>query len=148
MDIVSFETAKRLKEAGFPQPTPAPGQFWHEGNEGGFFVIGRVYDDKMTGCYVESERTPQHLVFERATMNGKEIFATTATDILRQMPGVYLCANDANVWRAEWAGVSCYDNTPPIAVGENPEEVAAAAWLSLNAKTFEMKITGKLNDIE
>ena len=29
MNTVSFETAKRLKEAGFPQPDPEFGQFWY-----------------------------------------------------------------------------------------------------------------------
>lgn len=119
MDIVSFETAKKLKEAGFPQPTPAPGQFWHEGNEGGLFVIGRVYGDKMTGCYIESERTPQHLVFERATMNGKEIFAPTATDILRLLP-------DQDFY---FDGKQFVFSGDMEQGGENPAEVAAKKGL-------------------
>lgn len=29
-NIVSFETAKRLRSAGFPQPKPEAGQFWFD----------------------------------------------------------------------------------------------------------------------
>ena len=135
MDIVSFETAKKLKDAWFPQPTPAPGQFWHEGNECGFFVIGRVYGDKMAGCYIENERSPLHLVFERATMNGKEIFAPTATDIL---PKGFMIYRRESTWHVFPPNDDQFNDWEH----ESAAEAAALAWLSLNAKTFEMKITG------
>lgn len=121
MDIVSFETAKKIKEAGFPQPHPGDFQFWYvEDNKNKWEVTVIV---KCGGI-------------QEAILNvyGSRIFAPTATDILRLLPGVYLCVNDKSIWRAEWAGVSCYDNDPPLAKGEAPAEVAAVAWLSLNAK--------------
>lgn len=38
MNIVSFETAVKLKEAGFPQPEPEVGQMWYD-NGGNAYVI-------------------------------------------------------------------------------------------------------------
>lgn len=37
-NVVSFETAKALKAAGFPQPEPEVGQFWYN-DEGNFFIV-------------------------------------------------------------------------------------------------------------
>lgn len=55
-DVVSFETALRLKEAGFPQPEPHYRQVW--------------YDERG-----------EDLLFEVSA----EYFAPTATNILRQI---------------------------------------------------------------
>lgn len=40
---VSYETAVRLKEAGFPQPEPQYGQCWYNDN-GGQIIIGHTTD--------------------------------------------------------------------------------------------------------
>ncbi len=129
LDIVSFETAKQLKEAGFPQPSARFGQFWYDETSEALNCIG--FEDFS-------------IWFEDLVLEGY-IFAPTATDILRLLPGVYLCVNDKSIWRAEWAGVSCYDNDPPLAKGEAPAEVAAAAWLLLKVRHIDLKITGNLN---
>lgn len=39
-DIISFETAKALKEAGFPQPEFETGQFWYN-DLGALTFVGR-----------------------------------------------------------------------------------------------------------
>lgn len=39
MKNVSFETAKALRDAGFPQPEPAEGQFWYDAGAG-VWVVG------------------------------------------------------------------------------------------------------------
>lgn len=69
LDIVSFETAKKLKEAGFPQPE--------------YVALGFGYTDDGTRFYIEECRFPM------GGVNGM-YFAPTATDILRQIPGADL----------------------------------------------------------
>lgn len=131
LDIVSFETAKKLKEAGFPQP---------EISDCFLYATLRGYS---VLCLKAFRKTV--IVGGGNGVLKDFLFAPTATDILRQMPGVYLCVNEKSLWRAEWAGVSCYDNTQPIAIGENPAEVAAAAWLLLKVRPIDLEITGNLN---
>lgn len=54
MDIVSFETAKKLKEAGFPQPSPEFGQMWYALH--GFDDLGRIDSfDLIVVCSVDGD---------------------------------------------------------------------------------------------
>lgn len=72
MNILSFETAVRLKEAGFPQPKMA---YWNC-----FFY------DKSGVLW-----RPGSLTFN------PDIFAQTATDILEQLPG-YVIGRGQTHW--------------------------------------------------
>ena len=69
LDLVSFETATTLKEAGFPQPQ--------------YIEFGFGYDE--TG----SRFTIQECRFPPLGVDGM-YFAPTATDILRELPGANL----------------------------------------------------------
>ncbi|MBK8225411.1 MAG: hypothetical protein IPK73_30725 [Candidatus Obscuribacter sp.] len=71
MSHVNFETAKRMKDAGFPQP-----EF---GRETAFFVETDFGDPIAYN--------PGDTVFGRFSgIANKAIFAPTATDILRELP--------------------------------------------------------------
>jgi len=129
MNYVTFETAKRLKAAGFPEPMPevAFGQLWYyydgrpylliteTGGSPYFFIgptanSGRFGDDQMRGMY----------------------FAPTATDVFQKISGPY--------WMEyhEWdKSFRIYGNAEAELVSshENPAEAAAHAWLSIHEKT-------------
>lgn len=79
MDIVSFETSKRLKAAGFPQPKKAPGQFWH--NEHGKLCVIREGQGMLTAVWlsVPMEASISIIAIEL-------FFVPTATDIMRHLP--------------------------------------------------------------
>lgn len=102
MQVVSFETAQRLKEFGFPQPemiSLAGVKFWPEG--------ASFYDDSLqiSGCIIWAER---------------HIFAPTATDVL---PEDWLLMRDVEGWICQYrADFGVY------VTHENPAEAAAAAW--------------------
>ena len=132
-NIVTFETAKRLKEVGFPPPEPGVGQFWHNPDFGLFLVGRRWYVDGTYRniFYIESGKA-----FEKGENDFSEcIFAPTATDILRD---IKLSFHDLRpLFGNKWAIHCHYDlegDSEEVALHENPAEAAAAAWLHLNEK--------------
>jgi hypothetical protein len=117
MDIVSFETAKRLKEAGFPQPQ--------------YIDFGFGYDD--TG----SRFTIQECQFPPLGVDGM-YFAPIATDIIfelnRSWPSTYTIGYSmtSGSWQCiESAVLQTYLNKSWC--DQSAAEASAAAWLSLNA---------------
>ena len=124
MDIVSFETAKRLKEAGFPQPEFSTGQMWY--NEfSAITVIGKKELD---------ENDSETIYFFCHSL------LTSRTDRMRLALGygIYFCASATDILRHLPQGLSLsYQNTRFIIKGhknDNPSEVAALAWLEINEK--------------
>lgn len=112
MQAVTFETAKRLAEAGFPQPSPDYGQTWytHDGSPGSVTSLSKWSD------------------------NG-EVFAPAATDILRELPGWNLCYDTVIGWHVWFDDVAEWDYCePPFFKHENPAEAAAQAWFYENKK--------------
>ena len=78
--MTSFETAQKLKVAGFPQPEPAEGQFWYNAFEDRFVVIS-MSDRRAFVGYCGHTKTAAILLDQFAF----SIFAPTATDILEQL---------------------------------------------------------------
>jgi hypothetical protein len=89
-DVVSFETAQRLKDAGFPQPEKTGRTLWYD-NSGYIIVIstgasgcqpGQILamspDDGISFLTVETEMTDW-------------TFAPSAMDILRHLFGWQIC---------------------------------------------------------
>jgi len=110
---VTFETAKRLKDAGFPQPETCFGQVWYLNHNERPVLIG------------SAEGT--------ITQGQERVFAPSATDILkvfsndgydspllywRPINGMWVCDFD----------VQTFDR-------ENPAEACGAYWLSIHEKT-------------
>ncbi len=137
-DIVSYETAVRLKVAGFPQPTPEAGQWWHNPDFGLFVVGAKWFADNR-----------EYKIFYPGT--GKSVlksearflecaFAPTATDILREMPNYFYIrkykhqTNDIQMFSIFCEEQTADDDLLQIAKGvsQNPGEAAAEAWLKLN----------------
>lgn len=107
MTHVTFETAKRLKEAGFPQPEQTvPGSAWFSGKT--LWIMG-----------ASDAILPPHRWFAAIPT-----FAPTATDILAQMLG----------WSLEYTenGWVCFESIlgghRDFTPNSNPAEACAEAW--------------------
>lgn len=108
-NIVSFETAKRLKEAGFPQPE--------------YIDAGFCYDHNGELTYIRECSFPPGGAYGLT-------FAPTATDILEHFEdctlyydirsGKFTCSTGSNSDGIAWFSVS----------HENPAEAAALAFLA------------------
>jgi len=131
-DIVTFETAVRLKEAGFPQPQPGAGQWWHN-PDFGLFVVGIKWfadNREYRIFYPGTGKT----VLKSEAMFLKCAFAPTATDILREL-------RDGSNIGIMGKRFLCYSpdfehgiDHPGTPINDNPAEAAAEAWLKLNVQ--------------
>ena len=76
MNHVTFETARKLKDAGFPQPEMERGQSWYSVNGHEILITG------TSGKYAHGVDESSHRY--TALLPGALTFAPTATDILAQ----------------------------------------------------------------
>ena len=77
---VDFETARQLREAGFPQPEPGFAQTWH-GPE--TILIGGQFDNRSLRVFTNEGQGE----FEPGFISSFYTYAPTALDIIAQMPG-------------------------------------------------------------
>jgi len=131
MNHVTFETAVRLKEAGFPQPEPEERQFWY--SQQGITHVCRYIWRSTRGLMETPPRfagigTHDPLL---GTMKWQEkYFAPTATDILPHLENILFF----------WGGQKwvCEQDLPfddSSFEHENPAEAAAQLYLKLYEKT-------------
>lgn len=108
MTHITSETARRMKEAGFPQPKKTEkGQYW--------FANGELI--LFAGCeQVEVRMFEQDMVF-----------APTATDILAHLPGWNLAFTTVPRWICYWEDID--GNITEFIGHDNPAEAAAEAFL-------------------
>ena len=125
-NVVTLETAKRLKQAGFPQPEPKVGQFWYDG----MFQRLSIASHRM-GKDQHLYLTPINAVdwshyFEAVVMlddkNDWPIFAPTATDIL--------CAFDDS----DLINLAILDTPCFVEIIVNVEKLALK-WIVFNTNT-------------
>ncbi len=133
-DIVTFETAVRLKEAGFPRPLPQAGMFGY--NDAGHLFV-RTHDG-----HTSNNRYGSVLLNggnDNITLSKNDfkfvVFAPTATDILRELSSdCVLGTKKLGGWICgSWRLISS-DHMKFFVAGmhdENPAEAAASAWLKL-----------------
>ena len=130
-NTVSPPTAQRLKAAGFPQPEPESGQVWYEGQKA--YVLGKIKQRQLHGVYLDGE------CFEACDINAMhdDIFAPTATDILRELGNDYVLWFDHSpkmvVFFCAKTGNSIREAGAPFP-NANPAEAAALAWLEIHEK--------------
>lgn len=120
-------TARRLRDAGFPQPEYKFGQYW------------RTEDGRHDAfCGSKSWATFEDWV---KTKKISIVFAPTATDILRELgDGYRLCCLDWRGWIVEKEKYTSFEDQAyeyvaesyPITNDENPAEACAKAWLERN----------------
>lgn len=116
-NTVTFETAIAMKEAGFPQPEPAPGQFWYDFN-GRLFIV--YYEGGEGNCFLSLENGDSFPCVEK----GGYVFAPTAIDILEQLPGDDIGYYPVN--SEGWVSFSDYGETTNE--DKNPHELAAKLY--------------------
>ena len=109
---VSFKTASRLKDAGFPQPDFQFGQLWMTNDERHFAFVGTA----------QMELFKQHYA-------GSIIFLPTATDILAQLGDNYNLTICSQFFRVEQMKADEYF-VINYWQSDNPAEAAALAWLA------------------
>jgi len=145
---VTVQTAAKLAAAGFPQPAPAPGQWWGD-SEGLVFVFGETipqpgkYWEDENGVmqpvgglspvvhYVDGGRPIIDDYFDARDFRGL-VYLPTVGDILRELGAwKYLHIRDS----AFLVSIECHLGTIShirhISMGYNEHEAAAAAWIEL-----------------
>ena len=128
MDIVTPETAKRLKAAGFPQPELKAGQFWTAVR----YPDGTARHDALLIIDHNNQLKP----FDGGNdpgyrTKGNAVFLPTATDILSwggmtMAKLTWINASDGMDFECLYDGDSFYD--------KNPAEACADAWLASHQK--------------
>lgn len=140
-NTVSFETASRLKAAGFPQPEPESGQVWHH-KDGSIFII--VFNGSEKVDYVPSHAMMTMPIvcreYKKYFLADQVFFAPTATDILPSE--CFICREISYktktgerwvVYDRDTLELLCKD----FPESDNPAESAAAAWLEIHEKYAE-----------
>jgi hypothetical protein len=127
--ILSYETAKRLKDAGFPQPKFDIGQIWY--CTGKATINTHFNTEGMLICsFLE---TGQRVIVAEIFYGGHFCFSPTATDILRELgfefQGYFTAIVNEFVCLQDGApGVKSWQH-------ENPAEACAMAWLFIHEKS-------------
>lgn len=104
---VDFETARQLREAGFPHPEETIGQVWTYGEFS--FVHLLDGDDFMH--------------------NFKEMYyAPTALEIIAQMPGRWLSRDRDGLWHVTWTVTQYYQDERIDACPHRAAAMAFIAW--------------------
>ena len=123
-NAVSFETASRLKAAGFPQPeTVQEGQFWYS-------CIVRKTRERELRYINQFDRTG---ILPTEFFACYPYFAPTATDILAQLGDNYNLTICSQFFRVEQMKADEYF-VINYWQSDNPAEAAALAWLEIHEK--------------
>lgn len=121
MDVVGFETAVKLKAAGFPEPAEVAPYTGFYGPNGRYNYFGFSIDDPIgTAKYVQSKEWT---------------FAPTALDILRELPEFWYLRTtryDGALWFSVFPPIG--GDGVAIGVDKNPAEACAMAWLKVHKK--------------
>lgn len=135
MDIVSFETAKKLKAAGFPEPEFACWQVWYNALGIGTFLGRKVLiGEKMHfSCYsLGSGRVMDMIVGH----GDGTTFAPTVDDILLELPAYDIGYYTALEGKPTF--VVFDDNMERVSGSHCPAEAAALAWISLHGNPADL----------
>lgn len=126
-NVVTPETARKLKEKGFPQPeNPTPGEVWYIDNAP-YVVRGNPQQFKPNSWIFSG-------LLERVQAGmdclPEAVFAPTATDILSDL------GNDYHIGMLDGVFVSGLHQfgQSDMQFNDNPSEAAALVWLEKHAK--------------
>lgn len=89
-NVVSFETARALKDAGFPQPEPEAGQVWYDIYEYKYMILDDPIGPhgNITSVWVFPDDS-QFAVTTSIFLKDHCVFAPTVTDILSELGDNY-----------------------------------------------------------
>lgn len=116
MSHVTFETAKRLEAAGFPQPEKLRGGFWY--NPDGVDTVF-TFD-----------------IRHGAAPTMWRYFSPPATDILKELGRDYNLSFMEGFWYCQYSSGDFppFAKEPSVWKHESPAECAAMAWLQIHEK--------------
>lgn len=120
MNFVSYETAVRLKEAGFPQPEPRFFQAWYNPAGDSVHKIPFIIEPAF-----------------RRMIDEYSIFAPTAEDILRELPDFAMYYGEYfDSWESGFFVFDTLRRRPDQypTHHENPAEACALAWIEFHKK--------------
>ena len=136
MNVVSFETAVKLKEAGFPQPEFEVGQFWYADTAYKGGELEHVPLCVLVEAYSTREKFLRRLTCEKMTGEHgvmPQFFAPTTTDILREIDvKVFIGCDIFHTWSVFEFRIGEIEQY--LSQHENPAEAAALAWMYLQSK--------------
>ena len=121
MSYVTFETALRLKEAGFPQQEPTFGQIRYESGEKIVIISSPDKDGGFAQVYPDC-----HTIFDEWSQGS--IFAPDVEDITALLPSVFTLEMREGRHSCE---IDTWQNLIQTQA-DNFAEAAALAWLALN----------------
>ena len=144
--MLSFETAVRLKDAGFPQPAPQFGQLWYDEDQDVIAVVGAgdPWDDDAHGVFQlvwSVAKSSADGVFETNNVEmAKWAYCPTDSDLLKALGQKYVLWFDESPKVSQWFCAET-GNLPSEAGrpfgGKSPAEACAEAWLAMKARQFD-----------
>lgn len=84
VNVITFETAQKLKAADFPYPEPGDSQFWYSID--GRLVLIKEEQGKLFDCYPETEELRHSFDIGKVTCDGA-FFCPTIEDFERELQG-------------------------------------------------------------
>lgn len=131
-NVVSFETAKALRDAGFPIPDIQIGQVWYNDLKEPSVIVQRDHEFKTqwAGCHLGTGATGN--MFKASEIKENCCFAPTATDIMKELGRHFSMSIDYIGWIVRHHDLS--EHGVGRHVHENPAEACALAWLELKKK--------------
>jgi len=133
MSYVTFETAKRLKDAGFPNPEPYMMRlFFHQNGREWLILL----QDNRCLCGANG-RTEKVMKYKKEHIELYCYFAATATDILKELTSddfFWSVFYDPYIEKFYTHKTNNRGNTVSLTSHKNPAEAAAQAWLSIHEK--------------
>lgn len=139
---VSPATAAKLAAAGFPQPAPAPGQWW--GDEKLLVLIWRKWESSSVDYYTVTilDGTIEPAIeyyFDAEDFTGL-VFLPTAMQIMAELYGYNIGLGDDDLYHVtsimmgeeDEDGNDAYSGGISESSHEHPAEAAALAWLEIN----------------
>ena len=125
--IVSFETAKALKAAGYPQPEFETGQIWYNW-DGWIIIVGRVEGVFINCRYIFCLDTGESALEYPAKL--VSFYAPSATEIIQ---AISLTEHSADLYCCfHWQATDCFQTLSEF--HENPAEAAAELYLKIKQK--------------
>lgn len=118
MELLSFETAKRLKDAGFTQPDSLFGQMWYT-KDGNILIAINFFSS--------IDHRENIIMFNPE----EHYFAPTAAEILKELPEDHFLQHANGMF---FISYYCDNGETVQHKGKNLLEVGAAAWLDINEK--------------
>lgn len=140
MNVVTFETAKRLKDAGFKHSDSADNTFWYAVFNDGIFKSYHSAYGYMASIWLWDTQTPSsppvmaNPIQWEQTNEAKVFFAPTSTDILKEL-GYDFALKFFDDSKKFCCWQDNQDGSWQTWTDQNPAEACAAAWLSIHEKT-------------